>query len=708
MTSTKITWSWGTNTVLDFDPATDVLDFGWFSSNFFTIEEVDGSVVISIPSNNQTYTLTGVSLSDLTIDNITASDSSAVSAWEDALASSSSDDDGDAAVVPDAPENLSATTVSESQVQLSWDAATVEGTGTVSQYNIYVNGELVGTTSDTSYTISDLAADTEYSFTVTAVDEAGESASSDALDVTTDAATDDSDDTGTSDSDTGDTSDSGSDGSSDDTSGDDTSDSDDSDSSSSSKTFSPYIDMSLSSAQDVVDIVSEAGLTAVTLAFLVTSGTDTIGWGGSGDVEDATLYNGTSMASVIAELQEMGVEVTISLGGAAGSEAATTFSSVDALVAAYQSIIDTYGVTKLDFDIEGSSLSDTDANDMRNEALAILQANNPDLEISFTLPVTTDGLTDAGLALLESAAEAGVEISYVNIMAMDYGDYYDSGDMGDDAIAAAEATLAQLDDLGIDTQLVITPMIGINDVTSEVFTLEDAQQLVDYVESNDDIAGISMWSLSRDNGDTEGYVSAVGSGLSQDDYDFSTIFNTVTTSDSSDDTAGDDTSDDSSDDTSDTDSGTDDTASGDTGDSSDNSDTTGDDTADDTDDSDTSGDSSDVADDSGSDDDSTGTTTSIVWNWGTDTVIDFDPSTDTLDFGWFSASNFDISEEDGNVVISIPSNDQTYILEDVSLADMSIDDIVANDASALAEWEDAIEEAQAEADALDTTDGLVA
>lgn len=571
---TTITWSWGSTTHLNFDTALDVLDFGWFSADNFTISEVDGSTVITIPSNNQSYILTDVSLSELTIANISAKDASALAEWQTAITGATGGETGggetgggetgggetgggetgggetgggtgeevdyadpwsattvyvagdevsvgnevytanwwtqgdDPAthsggagfvwtftgymdttpVVPDAPDDIRATGVSDDAFTLRWDAAEVDGVGTVSGYEIYQDGTLIGTTSSTYYKVTDLDAATTYSYTVVAIDEAGASAPSDVISVTTDA-----EDT----------------------------------SSSGDKSFSPYVDMSLTTSQDLVQMVEDAGLEAVTLAFVLSSGTDTIGWGGSGTIANDTLSNGSTISSIVSELQANGVDVTISFGGANGQEAASTFSSVDALVAAYQSVIDTYGVTKLDFDIEGAAIADTEANAMRNEALAILQDNNPGLEVSYTLPVLTDGLTAAGLALLEDAVAHGVEVSYVNIMAMDYGSYYDSGDMGDDAISAAEATLTQLDSIGLDAKLVITPMIGINDVTSEVFTLEDAQQLVDYVDSNDDVAGISMWSLSRDNGDTVGQVSPVGSGVTQTDYAFSEIFGYV-------------------------------------------------------------------------------------------------------------------------------------------------------------------------------------
>ncbi|MFG1462792.1 glycosyl hydrolase family 18 protein [Xanthobacter sp. DSM 24535] len=80
-TVTALTWSWATQTVLDFDPAHDTLDFGWFSDDTFTVAEVDGSVVIAIPSCAETYTLRGVTLAELSLANITALNASALVAW---------------------------------------------------------------------------------------------------------------------------------------------------------------------------------------------------------------------------------------------------------------------------------------------------------------------------------------------------------------------------------------------------------------------------------------------------------------------------------------------------------------------------------------------------------------------------------------------------------------------------------------------------
>ncbi|MGD9619021.1 MAG: hypothetical protein AB7G47_00005, partial [Mycolicibacterium sp.] len=81
-TTTVIGWHWGTNTVLNFDPAKDKLDFGWFQPGNFEVTEVSGSTRIAITNNNQTYTLNGVGLTELGIGNIVALDANTAAKWQ--------------------------------------------------------------------------------------------------------------------------------------------------------------------------------------------------------------------------------------------------------------------------------------------------------------------------------------------------------------------------------------------------------------------------------------------------------------------------------------------------------------------------------------------------------------------------------------------------------------------------------------------------
>ena len=289
--------------------------------------------------------------------------------------------------------------------------------------------------------------------------------------------------------------------------------------------FSPYIDMAMPVDADLAAISHASGIQNFTLAFMLASDHG-IGWQGAGAITDDTLSNGTTILSQVQAIQAAGGHITISFGGAAGQEAALTAPSAAVLQAEYQSVIDRYHVTSIDFDIEGAAELNQPSITLRDQAIVGLQAANPDLKVSFTLPVLPTGLDASGLAVLQSAKHDGVRIDMVNIMAMDYGQSVDNnGQMGLNAVNAAIATEKQLGDLGLSAKIGITPMIGVNDVASEVFTLADAQALVDYAKTDPHVAQLSMWSVARDNGNSAGahYASSDSSGVAQNPFEFAGI-----------------------------------------------------------------------------------------------------------------------------------------------------------------------------------------
>src|SRR5580692_2730472 len=151
----------------------------------------------------------------------------------------------------------------------------------------------------------------------------------------------------------------------------------------------------------------------------------------------------------INSLKAAGGNVIISSGGESGGELAQTCTSVPSLTAAYANVVNTYGVNRLDFDIEGSTLSDTAANTRRDQALAALQAQDPAVQVDYTLAVAPDGLPSAELGVLKDAQAQGVKVNLVNIMTMDFGNGQNALN---DALSAAQATSGQLASLyGIAT-----------------------------------------------------------------------------------------------------------------------------------------------------------------------------------------------------------------------------------------------------------------
>ncbi|MGW1090526.1 glycoside hydrolase family 18 protein [Streptomyces sp. NPDC002596] len=289
--------------------------------------------------------------------------------------------------------------------------------------------------------------------------------------------------------------------------------------------FAPYVDTSLYPAYDLVGTATGTGVKEFNLAFITSGGSCAPLWGG------VTALGDDHVASQIGALRAKGGDVRVSFGGAAGSELALGCTSVTDLAAAYGKVVDTYKLTKVDFDIEGGALPDTAANSRRAQAIAQVQKSHPGLDVSFTLPVMPEGLTQPGVDLIADAKKNGVKVGAVNIMAMDYGASY-SGDMGSYAIQAATATQAQikgvlgLSDTAAWKAVAVTPMIGVNDVSTEIFKVEDAAQLVQFAQQKG-LGRLAMWSGTRDKecaGGAKPYADAACSSIVQEPLAFTKAF----------------------------------------------------------------------------------------------------------------------------------------------------------------------------------------
>ncbi len=282
--------------------------------------------------------------------------------------------------------------------------------------------------------------------------------------------------------------------------------------------------------------VGGGGVKFFNLGFIVAIGTTcSPAWGGFSTLAPASGYN----LDRINTLRGAGGDVIVSFGGAANVELGIACASTPALVAAYQSVIDAYGLTRIDFDIEGGAIADHVSTDRRSAAIAQLQAaaaaQGRTLRVWFTLPVLPSGLTADGVYVLTSALAHNVQIEGVNVMAMDYGASAapnPSGHMGDYATQSGTSTRDQLrtayaaagHPLTIPEawrKIGITPMIGQNDALDEVFTLAAAAQLRDFAIGSD-LGGLFYWSLGRDKQcpSPQTGASPSCSGLTQADYAF--------------------------------------------------------------------------------------------------------------------------------------------------------------------------------------------
>ncbi|WP_369362495.1 carbohydrate binding domain-containing protein [Streptomyces sp. CG4] len=299
--------------------------------------------------------------------------------------------------------------------------------------------------------------------------------------------------------------------------------------------FAPYFEAY--NGDSPAALSQASGAKYLTMAFLQADkkGSCTPYWNGDTNTPVSSSVFGADLTTI----RSRGGDVIPSLGGYAadngGTEIADSCTNVDSIAAAYEKIITTYDVSRLDMDVEDNSLTDSAGIDRRNQAIKKVQdwaaANGRSVQFSYTLPTTTTGLADSGLAVLRSAKSAGAKVDVVNIMTFDY---YDGAThhMATDTETAATGLHDQLAELYpnlSDTQLWnmvgVTEMPGIDDYgAAETFTTADATSVYDWAVSKG-VNTLSFWALQRDNGGCPGTGGSDHcSGIAQDTWYFTHAF----------------------------------------------------------------------------------------------------------------------------------------------------------------------------------------
>jgi len=291
------------------------------------------------------------------------------------------------------------------------------------------------------------------------------------------------------------------------------------------KVFAPYMYIGADDNFQLTQCDDACSQKFYTIAFVIADRQNNPAWDGRWPTEQ-NLYAGQINA-----IRSRGGDVIVSFGGEAGTELAIAETNAAALEAKYQSIIDRYKLTWLDFDIEGKSLSETDANRRRNAVLARLQAKNPRLIVSYTLPVDPNGISNESQSLLADAKAKGVKVYSVNVMTMDFGAHFSRGKkMSDVAIASALKALEQCQKIDPAIQIGLTPMIGQNDKRGEVFTVDDAKRLKQWADAQPWVCSLSFWASNRDTGKPDRKNDDnTGSGIPQKPWAFTLIFKSFTT-----------------------------------------------------------------------------------------------------------------------------------------------------------------------------------
>lgn len=274
--------------------------------------------------------------------------------------------------------------------------------------------------------------------------------------------------------------------------------------------FAAYVDATVTPAYPFETPAGPAQ-SSVVLAFVVPSEQDPCepSWGGYYDLDEAA--DALQLERRLAQLRLTGGDATVSFGGQRGPEPAAVCTDVARLADLYDEVVQRYDLRRIDLDVEGASLADGEAAARRAEAVREVldraSADDRELDVWVTLPVTTDGLTQDGSSVVRAMIAAGVDVG-VNAMTMNLGVPTAQRPMAETVVEAATSVHGQLRELHRQAgaplreheawaRVGVTPMIGQNDLTDEWFTIDDAVSVNAFAKEVG-LGLVSMWSLNRD------------------------------------------------------------------------------------------------------------------------------------------------------------------------------------------------------------------
>jgi Ricin-type beta-trefoil lectin domain/Glycosyl hydrolases family 18 len=278
----------------------------------------------------------------------------------------------------------------------------------------------------------------------------------------------------------------------------------------------PYLYNGWGSPPNPATITQATGVKWFTLAFVLSNGYCNPQWDGSrpltGGVDQQTINT----------VRAGGGDVIPSLGGYSGNKLESSCSSASELAAAYQKVINAYGLKAIDIDIEADAYSNGTVQQRTVDALKTVKANNPGLKVYITQGT---GQSGPDTSLIDRAASSGLTVDAWAIMPFDFGGA--GQNMGNLTTQAAEGLKNALknayhysDDQAY-RDMGISSMNGVTD-NNETVTVNDFRTILAYAQAHH-LARLTFWSANRDRPCTGGPADSC-SGVSQSDWDYTRVF----------------------------------------------------------------------------------------------------------------------------------------------------------------------------------------
>jgi chitinase len=278
----------------------------------------------------------------------------------------------------------------------------------------------------------------------------------------------------------------------------------------------PYLMPQSNNPPDPVTVMNATGLKAFQLAFILAPN-----GGGCSPTWDGTdpITTDTTVAAAIAKIRGAGGDISVSVGGYGGTKLGQTCGTVAATAAAYQQVVTKYQLKAIDFDLEEPEYENSAAIANELGAAKTLQANNPGLFVSVTMPGTAAGTGWFGTQLLDQAKAIGFTPDNFSIMPFDGG--FNGGSSQVSALEAFHGLL--MSHLGWDSATAyahegFSGMNGKSDA-AEMFYTADFQTVYDYATGHG-LGRFTFWSVNRDRACAGTTDNGVCSNVPQNDWDF--------------------------------------------------------------------------------------------------------------------------------------------------------------------------------------------
>ncbi|MFI9803232.1 lectin [Streptomyces sp. NPDC052301] len=277
----------------------------------------------------------------------------------------------------------------------------------------------------------------------------------------------------------------------------------------------PYLYNGWGSPPSPSTITQATGVKWFTLAFVLSNGYCNPQWDGS-----RPLTGGVDQQTVNT-VRAGGGDVIPSFGGYSGNKLESSCSSAGELAAAYQKVVDAYGLKAIDIDIEADAYSSGTVQQRTVDALKTVKANNPGLKVYITQGT---GQSGPDTSLIDRAASSGLTVDAWTIMPFDFGGA--GQNMGNLTTQAAEGLKNALknayhysDDQAY-RDMGISSMNGVTD-NNETVTVNDFRTILAYAQAHH-LARLTFWSANRDRPCTGGPADSC-SGVAQSDWDYTRV-----------------------------------------------------------------------------------------------------------------------------------------------------------------------------------------